>query len=243
MWVYKWRSPLTGEDGRSLRKRTVISKISAFSSLEYRALSFPTSGRIRLFRWFRLSLMRARLLFSSNGFKVCKKRMKCVIWLRGTSSGKQIQLAQSSAAFVCFPYLPEFVRLFPLGHSGPCKKRLAGLGADTGTHAVVFFMRLSGMFAIRAAELNSAAKPTGFLFIWPGGVRGEGTQATAREWTRGGQCPWEDRASVLTICPPRCVCKLECEVLWSCAFSRSKLKRWRSAKINLHMQDKRGGGG
>lgn len=28
------RSPLTGEEGRSLRKRTVISRISAFSSLE-----------------------------------------------------------------------------------------------------------------------------------------------------------------------------------------------------------------
>lgn len=42
------------------------------------------------------------------------------------------------------------------------------------------------MFVLGAAELKSAAKLTGFLFMWLGGVRGEGPQATVRENGHGG---------------------------------------------------------
>lgn len=37
-------------------------------------------------------------------------------------------------------YLSQFVGLFPLGHGGPGRERLVGLGGDAGTHFVLLLV-------------------------------------------------------------------------------------------------------
>ena len=53
---------------------TAISRMSAFSSLEWRAGSFFSPSSTRLFSCVRLSLMRARRRFSMIGLLICRER-------------------------------------------------------------------------------------------------------------------------------------------------------------------------
>lgn len=77
--------------------------------------SFPVRGRMRFFKRLRLSLMRARLLFSIRGFIVWKehREFSCKTSVKSIDATKCSHVA----------YLSELNGLFSFGNTNPLRKR------------------------------------------------------------------------------------------------------------------------
>lgn len=108
-----------------------------FYITNFQLTSLPTKGTIRSFNLLRLSLMRARLLFSIRGLRVCNKREKENI----NSWKKENRNANTDNVEINFEkkknqslHLSELVCLFPLSHSHPGAEWACGVSDDVGSH-------------------------------------------------------------------------------------------------------------
>lgn len=72
--------------------------------------------------------------FQSLEKKVGKMRYSAALKVKSENISRNIS---SCLVSLSFPYLSQLVGLFPLGHGGPGRKRLAGLSSDAGTHFVL----------------------------------------------------------------------------------------------------------